>query len=286
MPAAPCTSGSTMTAAMWSWRSASSVRHLVDRLRLVAQPLVRRGHDVAAHQQRVVGVAEDRDVGDGQRADGLAVIAVLQADELALVRETAVAPGMEALLQRDLDRRGAIAPKNRCPSAPPVRADRRSASRTAGSCVQPASITCGSVSSRRLIASFRPWSAWPNRFTHHDGCWRRNSAGPRGRTTRALAAGDGQRRHVLRARHLRARCQTAARLRRCQSCRTASDIQKTCLGKQGRGARAGTRVGSAGSIRRATRACPSTGNSARPRDLRRWRGCWRCVVRCRRAASR
>ena len=64
---------------------------------------------MGAHQQRVVGIAEHRDIGDGQRPDRLAVVAVAQADEFALVAETAVLPAVETHLQRDLDGRRAIA---------------------------------------------------------------------------------------------------------------------------------------------------------------------------------
>ena len=83
------------------------------RARLAARALARIGRidDVGAHQQRVVGIAEHRHIGHGQRANGLAVVAVAQADEFALVRLAPVAPRMKAHLQRDLDGRGAVAGK-------------------------------------------------------------------------------------------------------------------------------------------------------------------------------
>ncbi|HWW58926.1 MAG TPA: response regulator [Sphingopyxis sp.] len=46
--------------------------------------------------------------------------------------------------------------------------DSRCASSTAGSCVQPASITCGSVSSCRFSAALIAGCAWPKRLTHHE----------------------------------------------------------------------------------------------------------------------
>ncbi len=70
---------------------------------------------MGTHQQRVVGIAEDGDVGHGQRADGLAVVAVAQAHELALVAVAEVAPAVEALLERDLDRTRAIAAEEDVP---------------------------------------------------------------------------------------------------------------------------------------------------------------------------
>ena len=160
---------------------------------------------MAAHQQRVVGVAEDRDVGDRERADGLAVITVAQADELALVRAAAVAPAVEALLERDLDRRGAVA------------AEEEMAQRAAGARRQ----TLGQAHGRLVRAAGQ----------HHvrqriELLLDRVVEGPVGVAEQvdppravgveiaaalvvdqpgALAAGDRQGRHVLRARHLRAR---------------------------------------------------------------------------------
>ena len=63
-----------------------------------------------AHQRRV-GVLENRYVGDGQRADGLTVVAALEAEEILLFVDAAIAPAVERHLQRDLGRRGAVGGK-------------------------------------------------------------------------------------------------------------------------------------------------------------------------------
>jgi len=64
---------------------------------------------VGPHQQWVVRVAKHRHIGHRERADGLAVVTMAQADEFAPVALPAVLPAVEAHLQGDLDRRGAVA---------------------------------------------------------------------------------------------------------------------------------------------------------------------------------
>ncbi len=82
--------------------------HVLGVFALARVTRVGRGHHARGAQQRAVGVLEQGHVGDGQRADGLAVVAALQADEFALVVLAAVAPGVKAHLERDLHRRGAV----------------------------------------------------------------------------------------------------------------------------------------------------------------------------------
>ena len=71
-------------------------------------PRGRRFHDRVPVQERRVGVAKERNVGDGERAERLAVIAPREARELDLLRNAAVAPIVEGHLQRDLGRRCAV----------------------------------------------------------------------------------------------------------------------------------------------------------------------------------
>lgn len=84
-------------------------RHIAGRLLSSRLPSVGRHDLVSTHQQRVVRVAEHRDVGNGQRTERFAVVALAQADEFALVCAADVAPVVEAHLQRDFDRRSAVA---------------------------------------------------------------------------------------------------------------------------------------------------------------------------------
>ncbi len=77
-------------------------------------PLLRKApvgaRDLAArHDQRGIGVLEQAQVGNRQRAERLAVIAAGQADETGLDGAAAVAPVVEAHFQCDLDRGGAVA---------------------------------------------------------------------------------------------------------------------------------------------------------------------------------
>ena len=65
-------------------------------------------HGRGRADQRRVGVLEDRDVGDRQRADGFAVVTAFEAEEIPFLVEAAVAPAVEGHLQRDLGRRSAV----------------------------------------------------------------------------------------------------------------------------------------------------------------------------------
>ena len=69
---------------------------------------VRAGYGGVLPDQRAVGIAEQRHVGHRQRAQRLAVVAVLQAEELGLVRLPVIAPVVRAHLQRDLGGRGTV----------------------------------------------------------------------------------------------------------------------------------------------------------------------------------
>ncbi len=82
--------------------------HVGGRFVLARLARVRRHHDMRAARQRIVGIAKDLDIGHGQRADRLAVIAMTQAHEFALGGQARVAPEVKAHLQRDLDGRCAV----------------------------------------------------------------------------------------------------------------------------------------------------------------------------------
>src|ERR1700733_7404058 len=69
---------------------------------------VRRGYGDDVHEQRAVDLLVELDVAHGERAERLAVIAVGERDEAALGAAAAVAPVVEAHLQRDFDRGGAV----------------------------------------------------------------------------------------------------------------------------------------------------------------------------------
>jgi len=69
---------------------------------------VRARHGGAGTHQRRVGVAKERDVGDGERADRLAVVAAGEIHEAVLAGAARVAPVVRGHLQRDLGRRGAV----------------------------------------------------------------------------------------------------------------------------------------------------------------------------------
>jgi hypothetical protein len=59
-------------------------------------------------QQRAIGGAKQRHVGDRQRTQGFAVIAVGETHEFRFLRVPGVAPGVHAHLERDLHRRSAV----------------------------------------------------------------------------------------------------------------------------------------------------------------------------------
>ena len=69
-----------------------------------------------AHERRV-GIAEDRDVGDAERAQRLAVVAALQRDELRLAALAAIGPVVRRHLERDLGCRGAVGGEERVAEA-------------------------------------------------------------------------------------------------------------------------------------------------------------------------
>src|SRR5512134_3634760 len=69
---------------------------------------VRAGYRGVLADEGAVGIAEQRNVGHRQRAQRLAVVAVLQADELRLLRSAVVAPVVGAHLQRDFGGGGAV----------------------------------------------------------------------------------------------------------------------------------------------------------------------------------
>ena len=66
------------------------------------------GHRDDVHQQRLVHLLVELDVADGERAERLAVVAVRERDEAALLRPAEVVPVVEAHLDRDLDRGRAV----------------------------------------------------------------------------------------------------------------------------------------------------------------------------------
>ena len=96
MPAAPCTSGSTMTAATRSPCSSSSAR-------MSAGSPGSACHVV--EQQRPVEAVEELDPADRHRADRVAVVAVAQAHEARAPPLALLVPPLVGHLQRDLARR-------------------------------------------------------------------------------------------------------------------------------------------------------------------------------------
>ena len=162
IPAAPWTSGSMMTAATSSPCS---------RGRAQACGVARRGR--RSPRTAAAGRAvEQRDAADRDRADRVAVVAHLQADELgALLARRAGAP-LERHLQRDLVRRRAVvgvedarAGRGRRAARPPAA---RSASSIAGGCDSPSIVVCATRSSwSRTAASIAGWR-WPWTVHHSD----------------------------------------------------------------------------------------------------------------------
>jgi hypothetical protein len=69
---------------------------------------VGRGRRDDVHQQRLVDGFVQIDVAHRERAERLAVVAVRECDETGLARVAGVPPEMEAHLDRDLDRGGAV----------------------------------------------------------------------------------------------------------------------------------------------------------------------------------
>jgi len=83
-------------------------RHRNRRFTRLGLSRIRAGHHMDILQKRAVGRPEQRHIGHRQRAQRFTVIAVLEADELTLVGLPCIAPGMDAHLQGDLDRRRAV----------------------------------------------------------------------------------------------------------------------------------------------------------------------------------
>ena len=99
MPAAPCTSGSTMTAAQRSACSASSARSAS------ASP---GGGLPDVEEQRAVERVEELDAADRDRAERVAVVAVAQADEARAPPLAALVVELVGHLERDLARGRAV----------------------------------------------------------------------------------------------------------------------------------------------------------------------------------
>jgi hypothetical protein len=83
------------------------------RLRLhalarLAREAVRGRHDHRVEQQRRIALAVERNVGDRERAERLAMVALRQRHEAAFFRPPAIAPVVEAHLERDFHGRGAV----------------------------------------------------------------------------------------------------------------------------------------------------------------------------------
>jgi hypothetical protein len=81
---------------------ARDIRGRLSRLRAAA--IGRRRHMCLAYQW-TIGILEQRDIGDRQRAYGLAMVTPAKANKLALLRLTTITPKMKAHLQGNFDRR-------------------------------------------------------------------------------------------------------------------------------------------------------------------------------------
>ena len=75
---------------------------------VLAHVAIGRGRAEHVHQQGLVDLAVKLHVADRERAQRLAVITPAQGDEAALARAVAIAPEVEAHLERDLDRARAV----------------------------------------------------------------------------------------------------------------------------------------------------------------------------------
>ena len=93
-------------------------------------------------------------VGDRHRAEGVAVIAVGEAEETVFPGFPHVSPVLQRDLERDLDGdRPGIREEDTRQSRRAPAPSAGSASRSAGSCTRPPNITCGIVSSCRATHS-------------------------------------------------------------------------------------------------------------------------------------
>ncbi len=87
----------------------SALGHVGGRFARPRAARIRARHGGTQAHQRRVGFAEQRDVGDGKCAHGLAVVAAGHADETVLARAPGVAPVVRAHLERDLGGTRAVA---------------------------------------------------------------------------------------------------------------------------------------------------------------------------------
>ena len=83
-------------------------RAIARRLAGTGKARIRGGNDCVHTQQRRISVAKQGDIGDGERALGLAMVALREADEAALLRLAVVSPVVKAHLQRDFHRGGEL----------------------------------------------------------------------------------------------------------------------------------------------------------------------------------
>ena len=113
----------------------------------LARVRVGRGHGDHVHQQRLVDLAVQLDVADGQRAERFAVVAVRQRDEAVLRAARGCASSESSSSARLRSRSSRCRRRNSASGRAARGATSRSASCTAGSWVKPAKITCSSVPS-------------------------------------------------------------------------------------------------------------------------------------------
>ena len=74
----------------------------------LVQSVGRKRHVLGTEQQRLEAAEEDGVAADRHRPEGVAVVAILEADETRPLRFAAMAPELVRHLQRDLDRRAAV----------------------------------------------------------------------------------------------------------------------------------------------------------------------------------
>ena len=152
MPAAPCTSGSTTTAAISSPCAAST--------RSSAAGVARRARD-GVEQQRPVERVEQVDAADRHRADRVAVVGVLEAHEARArgPRVGGLLPVLERHLERDLDRRrAAVGVEDAASSAGRRRASHQAPGQLLGAAgaTSPSIVVCATRSSCSRTAASMP----------------------------------------------------------------------------------------------------------------------------------
>ena len=94
-----------------------AARHVGSRFAGPGLACIGAGHGGRQTHQRAVGIAKQRNIGDRQRAYGLAVVAAGQTHETVLGRLPLVAPVMRTHLQRDFGGRSAVAAVERMTQA-------------------------------------------------------------------------------------------------------------------------------------------------------------------------